>query len=1103
MTTIVTRSGKGSPLTNTELDANFNNLNAEVTPARATTRPSLLLDFAQTKQLDPRITFSRASTASYYDGKSIVKAEENLLTYSQQINGWNAQNTSTAADVAVAPDGTTTADQVNEGTVASNYHTVNTNVSLVAGLTYCFSVYAKNVSAQYLFLSVYQVGYVGASFDISSGTTISTGQYGAGYSCTSSITAVGNGWYRCSLVFTAGDSGGCSINVAYGATGVVSSYGLQVYTGTSRSAYLWGAQLEQRAYATAYTPTTGSAITNYIPALQTAASGSARFDHDPVTGESKGLLIEESRANLLPSSQNILSPLWAFYSPMSLYAANAFIAPDGTQAAHILTTTNAGSVYKDTVVSGTGTYTASAYFHTSSTCTNANLSLFFTGSSAQAVGITFNPSTGAYISSGSSNGATVTGYSVSSVGNGWYRISVSGTGSNAANTTGRVQIYSNITSQNTIAIWGAQLEVGAFATSYIPTPLTYTGRASTATYKSADGTIRIAGNDVARYEPNAAGGSNLLLEGASSHATANDVTYLGAWGGAGTAFTIPNTTDTTAPDGSYTAIAIVRGTGAQYQTIQRTDTFAAGTYTFSFYMKDNPANPGQFFFQFNDGSWKSINFILSSLNMSINQGTGTITPVGGGWYRGTWTVPVNAGSWMMTFHPYSSYIDVGNAGSTKQYLWGFQVEAGSTATSFIPYTIAHTGRASTATYYDSTGTIRTAASGQPRYTYNPSLLTAAPKLLLEAAATNLVTYSEQFDNAAWTKTRGSITANATTAPDGTVSADKFTEDTQSGSHTIRNATAITITSPTTLTASIFAKAAEGNYIIIGIGDGGGVNISRSTFDLSKGSTDTNVTAAANVSAPDPEIIYVGNGWYRCSVTATVSNVTTAQAWYFKGANSNANAGYVGDGVSGIYVWGAQVETGYAPTSYIQTTSAAVTRAADTSTSAAGSRAADVYSSSQVTRAAEVAGMTGTNFSSWFKQSEGTVCGTGSIGVGTFPYLLGITDGTDTNRFIIYRVGAPAMLSANFDTLVSKNTATQAQFSSSSSSTKFAIAYKADDFAAMTDAQAIATDTTGQVPIVNAMYIGSNGSQFYANGTIKRIAYYPRRLTNAELQGITS
>ena len=88
------------------IQANFPNL-----------KPTLLLDFANTKQLDNRVTFTRSTPAVYYDGKTTAMAEQNLILQSQTIGnaGWLLVNTALVSDAGVAPDGTTTADQLTFG----------------------------------------------------------------------------------------------------------------------------------------------------------------------------------------------------------------------------------------------------------------------------------------------------------------------------------------------------------------------------------------------------------------------------------------------------------------------------------------------------------------------------------------------------------------------------------------------------------------------------------------------------------------------------------------------------------------------------------------------------------------------------------------------------------------------------------------------------------------------------------------------------------------------------------------------------------------------------------------------------------------------------
>jgi hypothetical protein len=451
MATIVTRAGKGSPLTNNEVDANFENLNAEVTPLRHSIRPSLLLDFANSKQLDPRITFSRASTGTYYDGKTFAKAEENLVNYSEAFDSvyWTKDNVTTTANNTAAPDGTTTAELVTvvNGSSSSAYFKID-SVSVTVGGTATMSIYAKQGTA-----SIMRIGHNSSTtnaawFDLSSGTALTVRS-----GCSSTITSVGNGWYRCTLTTPVVTNS--SATVFYGVCDTDASL-LPAATGTTM--YFWGAQIEQRDSVTAYTPTTSQPITNYIPVLQTAASGTARFDHDPVTGESKGLLIEEQRTNLALYSSDFSN--WTNSS--TTCETNVAIAPDGTLTADKIyaTTSNTNHfTFRSCTTAGT-VYTWSAYVKTAGDayCVihahNINVSAF-------------QFSTGTFVTTAS--GVTT---AVQNVGDGWYRISMTYTAS-----SGNVYIGGSPSTGYTYAgdgysgiyIWGAQLEAGAFPTSYIKT----------------------------------------------------------------------------------------------------------------------------------------------------------------------------------------------------------------------------------------------------------------------------------------------------------------------------------------------------------------------------------------------------------------------------------------------------------------------------------------------------------------------------------------------------------------------------------------------------------------------------------------------------------
>jgi hypothetical protein len=186
----------------------------------------------------------------------------------------------------------------------------------------------------------------------------------------------------------------------------------------------------------------------------------------------------------------------------------------------------------------------------------------------------------------------------------------------------------------------------------------------------------------------------------------------------------------------------------------------------------------------------------------------------------------------------------------------------------------------------------------------------------ESTATNLLTYSEQFDNAAWTKTRSTVSANAETAPDGQATADKLVEDgTASNNHYAY--TLATIAATTVYTWSIYAKAGERTWLGMSAYDG---STHLTYFNLSAG------TVGTNASGNTASIESIGDGWYRCVITRTSGAGTTGAIECYL-AEGDSDITFSGDGTSGLYLWGAQLEAGSTVTSYYPTTSSSATRPA--------------------------------------------------------------------------------------------------------------------------------------------------------------------------------
>jgi hypothetical protein len=433
-------------------------------------KPTLNLDFSNTKTLDPRINFRRGTPGAYYDGKTYAKAEENLISYSEDFSNayWDKIEASVTENAETAPDGNITADKIIASTDSSRFHTVrlfSNQPNLISGKEYTFSCFLKKGGYDFAGLQVYKNGGSSVSdfhFDLNNGVHLKTSH--ALYNATSGLSvntvdilSVGNDWYRCVVTVTPDLTGEYQFRI-YIRNDSVDPIATFAGDGTS-GIYAWGAQLEQRDSVTAYTPTNGNPITKYQPQLMFASSDQPRFDHDPLTGESKGLLIEESRTNRFKNS--IPGTVWSIINVGSVTkntsTANYSIAPDGTNTAtrwqwNIGSTTSDRSILRQTIDSlEAGTIVTLSIYLKSNTGSNQLVALHADGSiySESVVTVTTEWQRFRYTYTAAS-GATNNGVEVK--------------GGDSSSPHG-----SQLTEQGDILIWGAQLEVGSFPTSYIKT----------------------------------------------------------------------------------------------------------------------------------------------------------------------------------------------------------------------------------------------------------------------------------------------------------------------------------------------------------------------------------------------------------------------------------------------------------------------------------------------------------------------------------------------------------------------------------------------------------------------------------------------------------
>ena len=335
-----------------------------------------------------------------------------------------------------------------------------------------------------------------------------------------------------------------------------------------------------------------------------------------------------------------------------------------------------------------------------------------------------------------------------------------------------------------------------------------------------------------------------------------------------------------------------------------------GTNTFSVYLKGEGANIGK------------------QIHLEIGNGTGsknvTLT---GEWQR--FETDANNAT--------SIAIKRLNSGQADAVLaWGIQVNQGALKP-----------------YFPTTDRLNV-----PRLTYQNGG-GGCPSLLLEKQSTNLALSSEDFTTT-WSIVNVNVSANSTTSPDGTQNADSLIEDTSNNYHYIQQGIS---TSGTTYTYSIYAKNASGTRKLIireGVTTG-----SYGAFDLVNGTVTNSGSATASIES-------VGNGWYRCIVVFVANSGSSSMQILI--SDTNGLSSYTGNGTSGFYLYGAQVEASSYPTSYIPTTSASATRVADACFK--------------------------TGISSLIGQSEGFIAGeveglTNSYGAQST--IMSVSDGTTQNR----------------------------------------------------------------------------------------------------------
>lgn len=375
-----------------------------------------------------------------------------------------------------------------------------------------------------------------------------------------------------------------------------------------------------------------------------------------------------------------------------------------------------------------------------------------------------------------------------------------------------------------------------------------------------------------------------------------------------------------------------------------------------------------------------------------------------------------------------------------------------------------TRASNTATRVNSSGLVEIVNANLPRFDYDPATL--APKgLLIEEVRTNALLRSEEFNDVVWSKGNGTVTANAVTSPDGTTDADNFVT-TAATAGTFVQQTFVSLAQA--YAASFYIKPNGVQFVQLLWAGTQSTNIAN--FDIINGTIGTNTATSASITA-------AGNGWYRITIVSTLAAAAGAiNVYCVPTSTSGRAASFTGNGTSGFYVWGAQLEAGAFATSYIPTTTTSLTRNAD------------------------VVQMTGTNFSSWYNSSEGTFSATfQTIVTGLVPAATFIA-GFDNNasKRIMY-IGTGADQVASFD----GTSVLSAGVDSTGSVITCLSAYSAAGRSIAATGLNPATGTIAAgYSTATSLNIGNSGGVTLLNGRISKLLFWPQRLTARELSAFS-
>ena len=544
------------------------------------------------------------------------------------------------------------------------------------------------------------------------------------------------------------------------------------------------------------------------------------------------------------------------------------------------------------------------------------------------------------------------------------------------------------------------------------------------------------------------------------------------------AWTASNTTPTAnavaAPDGTTTADTITgTGTGSLQKSVQ-SNTISASYPVVSVYVKAGSHNYIQI-----QSDWSGSHYA----NFDVTSGAGAVGSLGGnttatiqavgstGWYRCVCRYNAASMSPIIIIRLVDSASAAYGAATTTTgtvHLWGAMATGLGDLTNIVAYQPS-----TTSIHRQYAPTLKSVATaGQPRFEYDPSSDGQSMGILIEGQFQQLAQYTEDLSNAYWTKANTTVESNAAVAPDGTLTADLVVETTATGvGHHVRTDNVTGISSSTTYTATVYAKAAGLGfcrlYTNIGAANTGAV------FNLSDGTH--NVTDGSGTFSSSS----VGNGWYRLQMTFTTSN-TNNGAVYFHTATDSSTVIYTGNGYGSVILWGANLTQSSHSYSYLKAEGAATTKAAES----LSVDAADIgYTGGPVSMQADfkvnsVLGSTRRIAS--IENTRGLIR----------PYISG---GGDVKTF--GDTDGATVIDTSIQTDITANT-----------DYSMALRWDTNDYRGALNGTLGNADTSCPLPDFDgaSFYVGGQSSSGYElNGHIKRVALYNEALSDTNLQALTS